>query len=175
MSACLMLAGCEPELFTVSPVTEEASEDALRFEKEYEDLNGKTDDSGNEYLNVDIRSSNTVVYLKDEAEFENFISGGSGILFCSSRENAWGRLAVPQLLNFGYEYDVPLYYFPSEEEPNILFVRNGEIFTGINLSSHEFLQEETRDVIAFYRLVEDSCEMWLMSEYDGVDEETVGD
>lgn len=73
-------------------------EDVLRFKKEYESLNNKTDKSGNKYKNVKIDKKSRINYLDDLDEF-NLFESGSALIFIGEEDNIETRNVVEVLLS----------------------------------------------------------------------------
>lgn len=80
-----LLVGCSKE------------NDAIKFKKEYESLNGEISSSGKKYLDVDIDKKNIIKYA-DIEEINNIINNGTGVIYFGYPECPWCRNAVPCLL-----------------------------------------------------------------------------
>jgi len=114
--------------------------DALRFKVEYEYWNNVLRDETDEHLFMYVRSDNTVVYL-DEYELREFLIEGTGIFFFGNGTCPWCRLAIPPLLDFGYDNNVALYYFNPVADREA----DTELHRHILEIWHDYLPVNTRD------------------------------
>ena len=98
------------------------------FKKEYESLNGKTNDNGKTYLNVNISKDNPVEYADYKKVFE--VLDKSGIIYFGFSECPWCRNAVPVLLDAAKETGVEkIYYMNNLNDRDIKKLENNEIVT----------------------------------------------
>jgi thiol-disulfide isomerase/thioredoxin len=84
--------------------------DAVRFQQEYEALNGTLRDNGEPHLYMNISPDNNVVYL-DYEELVDFINEGTGVFFFANASCPWCRLLIPIMLDFAEERGINLYYY----------------------------------------------------------------
>lgn len=104
--------------------------DDQKFKEEYESLNGKQNDSKKDYVTVDIKEDNHVVYETAE-EIIKRLENGTGIIYFGFKECPWCRNAVPVLINSASALGVDsIYYYDAsairdQKELN----ENGEIIT----------------------------------------------
>lgn len=145
----------EKETSTNNEVT-----DALKFKNEYEDLNGKTTNSGKEYLNIQIDKNNPIKYITYD-ELMDILDSGTGIIYFGFPECPWCRNAVPVLLEAIKEQSInEIYYFNAhdmrdEKELN----ENGEIVT-----TKEGTDEYNKIVEKLYD---------YLNVYDGLNDDTI--
>lgn len=87
------------------------TEDEKRFEKEYEDINGKVREStGVINSTIDIPSDNNIVYATD-MEIASLIESGTALIYMGFNECPWCRSAVPILINTAVSSDVDKIYY----------------------------------------------------------------
>lgn len=90
--------------------------DSQLFKEEYESLNGKTNDNGLEYFNVDIPLENKVVYMKDADDVIYQLTHGTHIIYFGFNTCPWCRQMVPLLLESCDKYvGVKIYYYDFRE------------------------------------------------------------
>jgi len=97
----LLLVGCQ------SKIT-----DAQKFKNEYESLNGKTNDNGLEYFNLDIPSENKVIYLDNSKEVIDALTHGTKVIYFGFNTCPWCRQLIPLLLDEVNKYvGIKIYYY----------------------------------------------------------------
>ena len=101
----------------------DASEnDAARFKREYEVLNGQTSLSGeNIYQTLDIPKKNPFVYVDGE-EAKALLTSESGIMFMGFPECPWCRTLLPALVAAVQEsgYKGKVYYYNGLDDRDVL-------------------------------------------------------
>ncbi|MCR5068014.1 MAG: hypothetical protein K6A14_08145 [Erysipelotrichaceae bacterium] len=87
------------------------SSDALRFKREYEQLNGQKDDNGKPYPEISIPEDNTVRYVDEQKICEAF-ENGTHVIYLGWPECGWCRRMLPVLLQTVKEYSgISVYYY----------------------------------------------------------------
>lgn len=84
--------------------------DAIKFKKEYEELNGKTSTSGKEYPKLEISKNNPIKY-KTEEELVEIIKNGTGVIYFGFPTCPWCRSALPSLLEAAEEAGIKDIYY----------------------------------------------------------------
>ncbi|MFA5603577.1 MAG: hypothetical protein WDA12_01820 [Bacilli bacterium] len=89
------------------------TKDSLKFEKEYEVLNGTKNANGTEYLNIDIPSANPIKYLTIDETIE-FLENGTGILYLGRPGCPYCRSTLNTFLDFAKDNEIKKinYYNP---------------------------------------------------------------
>lgn len=133
--------------------------DAIKFKKEYESLNNKTNTSGKQYLTVNINKNNKIKYATYE-EIVEILTSKSGVIYFGFPECPWCRNAITPLLEAADETNINIYYF------NALSIRdkkhldeNGNIITD---------EEGTEEYKKLIQLMYDS-----LGAYEGLKDETI--
>lgn len=93
-------------------IVEKITKDEEKFKKEYEALNDKYDEQRQmNYVNVDIKEDNNIIYSNAE-EIIKLLESGTGIIYFGFPECPWCRNAIPVLINTASEYSIKqIYYF----------------------------------------------------------------
>lgn len=93
-------------------IVEKITKDEEKFKKEYEALNDKYDEQRQmNYVNVDIKEDNNIIYSNAE-EIIKLLESGTGIICFGFPECPWCRNAIPVLINTASEYSIKqIYYF----------------------------------------------------------------
>lgn len=87
------------------------TEDALRFKKEYEDVNGTIrEKDGMLFNNVDIPEQNPIQYINID-EFVDILNNKSGIVFLSSPTCPYCRASISSLLKAAKELKISTIYY----------------------------------------------------------------
>lgn len=87
------------------------TEDALRFKKEYEDVNGTIrEKDGMLFNNVDIPEQNPIQYINID-EFVDILNNKSGIVFLSSPTCPYCRASISSLLKAAKELKMTTIYY----------------------------------------------------------------
>ena len=76
--------------------------DSLKFKEEYENLNGKDNGNGKNYLSIDIKSYNPISYSNYEEIFD-ILDKGTGVIYLGFPECPWCRNLVPVLVDSALE------------------------------------------------------------------------
>lgn len=95
------------------------TEDALRFKKEYEDVNGMIKEKdGMLFNNVDIPEQNPIQYINID-EFVDILNNKSGIVFLSSPTCPYCRASISSLLKAAKELKMTtIYYYDISKDEN---------------------------------------------------------
>ncbi len=95
------------------------TEDALRFKKEYEDVNGTIrEKDGMLFNNVDIPERNPIQYINID-EFVDILNNKSGIVFLSSPTCPYCRASISSLLKAAKELKMTtIYYYDISKDEN---------------------------------------------------------
>lgn len=95
------------------------TEDALRFKKEYEDVNGTIrEKDGMLFNNVDIPEQNPIQYINID-EFVDILNNKSGIVFLSSPTCPYCRASISSLLKATKELKMTtIYYYDISKDEN---------------------------------------------------------
>lgn len=95
------------------------TEDALRFKKEYEDINGMIrEKDGMLFNNVDIPEQNPIQYINID-EFVDILNNKSGIVFLSSPTCPYCRASISSLLKAAKELKMTtIYYYDISKDEN---------------------------------------------------------
>ena len=104
--------------------------DSLKFKEEYENLNGKDNGNGKNYLSIDIKSYNPISYSNYEEIFD-ILDKGTGVIYLGFPECPWCRNLVPVLVDSALEEKVsPIYYLNISGDRNTLsLTKKGKIKT----------------------------------------------
>ncbi len=84
--------------------------DNLRFKEQYESLNGKKDDSGKEYVKVEINEKNPVIY-KSDAEILDVLNKETAIVFFGYESDSWTRNIIDPLLQIASDNGIEKIYY----------------------------------------------------------------
>lgn len=95
------------------------TEDALRFKKEYEDVNGMIrEKDGMLFNNVDIPEQNPIQYINID-EFVDILNNKSGIVFLSNPTCPYCRASISSLLKAAKELKMTtIYYYDISKDEN---------------------------------------------------------
>ena len=106
--------------------------DAIKFKKEYESLNGEVSKSGKKYLDVNIEKNNIIKYATIE-EINDIIKTGTGVIYFGYPECPWCRNAIPCLLEAASNTALDkIYYLNLYDVRDILSVgEDGSIVTEV--------------------------------------------
>lgn len=83
------------------------------FTAQYENLNGKKNDWGEEYYHVEIPPETQVTILEYTGLME-MLESGSGMLYIGRPGCPWCRLLLPVLTRFTIDNDIVIYYYDIE-------------------------------------------------------------
>lgn len=88
----------------------EKDTDAIKFQNEYSELNGKTNEyNGKNYVNVNISDKNTVNYVTEEKAVE-LLKEGTGVIYFGFSTCPWCRSLVSTLTKVAEEKEETIYY-----------------------------------------------------------------
>lgn len=100
--------------------------DAIKFKKEYEEINGK-EAYGMKYSTLEISEDNPIKYSNAD-EIERVLKDGNGIIYLGYPNCPWCRTAVPVLLTAAIDAGVDkIYYINMSEERDSYIVKDGEV------------------------------------------------
>lgn len=110
------------EVFLITGCGKET--DALKFKKEYEDLNGKTiENTKYKYPSIEISKNNKVKYSNYDEVLE-VLKDGTGVIYLGYPTCPWCRNAVPVLLEAANEVGIEdIYYINMKEERDEIKVK----------------------------------------------------
>ncbi|MBQ7891250.1 MAG: thioredoxin family protein [Erysipelotrichaceae bacterium] len=90
--------------------------DAQKFKKEYEALNGQSNDAGVLHKTIEISENNPMIYATDE-EVITMLESGTGIIYFGFPDCPWCRAALPVLLEAAEEeLMTKIYYLNNKEQ-----------------------------------------------------------
>lgn len=146
----LILTGCNKKEET----------DSIKFKKEYESLNGKTNDYKKEYSSILIDENNPIVYVTYD-EIINIIKNDTAIIYFGFPECPWCRTAIPVLLDSANEMGIDkIYYF------NALSIRDKK---SLDKDGNIIVEEEgTEEYKEIVKLLYD-----FLPSYEGLNDETI--
>ncbi len=106
------------------------TEESLKFQKEYQDLNGKTNDNKKEYLKVELAENAPIIYTTYEEIFK-ILENGTGVIYFGFPECPWCRNLIPVLTTSAMEYKLDkIYYLNNREDRNTLsLTKKGKVKT----------------------------------------------
>lgn len=114
-------------ILCVFTITACSKSDSLKFKEEYEALNGKDNNQGNQYKEVSISKTNPIKYSNYE-EIIDVIKNKTGIIYLGYPECPWCRNAIEVLLDVAKEYSInKIYYLNMYNERDYYEVKNGEL------------------------------------------------
>ena len=148
----LLFTGCEVEI----EKEKDANLDQIRFEEEYESVNGKELKDDKVYSSIDVISDNKVKYL-DSTETIEFLESGTGIIYFGFPECPWCRSLVPVLTEVVSDSNLDeLYYFNALDIRDVKKLEDGEIVTSKEGSDDYYkIVEILKDELGSYKGLED--------------------
>ena len=139
-------------------MTKEKS-DNVKFKEEYESLNGKKNDSGKKYLDVNIDKNNSVKYATYD-ELIKLLDSGTGVIYFGFPECPWCRNALPVLLKAAKETEMEeIYYFNAKDMRDTKELKDGKIVT---------TKEGTKE---YYNLIDKLKD--VLGPYDGLEDDSI--
>lgn len=106
---------------------ETTEDDAIKFKKEYEELNDTKNPSGKTYPKVEISESNPVKY-SNAKEIIKVLDSGTGIIYLGYPKCPWCRNAVPILMQAASDLGIEkVYYMNMYDERDEYGVEDGEL------------------------------------------------
>lgn len=138
---------------------EKITNDEKVFKKEYESLNGKTNDQGKLYVQIEVPENNHMKYSSEE-EIIKLLQTGTGIIYFGFPECPWCRNIVPILSEVVSDNSISTIYYLNalsirdkkhlDENGNIVTDKEGtqnyykivELLSGY-LGSYETLNDES--------------------------------
>ena len=111
-------------------------DDAFRFKKEYESLNGKENDKGRDYVNIQIPDENPMVYADLDTILK--VIETEGIIYFGFDECPWCRNALPVLIEAANEKEVEkIYYYDIKDIRDTLTLNeDGTVFEYMDESKY---------------------------------------
>lgn len=136
--------------------------DALRFKREYEEVNGK-EVSGMRYPVLEISDDNPIKY-SDVEEVEKILKDGTGVIYFGYPNCPWCRTAVPVLLHAAMDAGVNrIYYIDMANERSTYSVVDGEI---------KIDKEGTEQYRKLLELFDDYLDDYVIKDNDGKEYQT---
>lgn len=131
--------------------------DISKFKEEYEEYNNKKNDSGTEYLNVEVSTKNNVKYSSYDEVF-SLLENGTGVIYFGFPTCPWCRNLVPVLLDSQLEAGLDkIYYLNNKEDRDTKVLENGKIITEKEgTDNYKKLLEKLDPVLGEYKELEDS-------------------
>ena len=128
---------------------------STRFKLEYESLNGKENESGETYPNVNIPNDNKIVYSNYDQIFE--VLDDTGVIYFGYPKCPWCRNAVPVLLEAAEEVGInQIYYLNNETDRDTKVLKDGKVITEKEGSdNYNKLLEKLGDKVSTYEGLED--------------------
>lgn len=115
ISTIIVLKNREQEL---NKENKEINQDAIKFKKEYEELNGTIrEKDGHIYNNVNISEDNPIIYITLE-ELVNILNSGKGIVFISNPTCPYCRASIPSLLEVAQDLKIDKIYYYNTKSKN---------------------------------------------------------
>jgi len=141
--------------------------DAVKFQEEYESLNGKHDDKRNrDYLEVSIGKENPVVYASFE-EVLKVLDNGTGVIYFGFPECPWCRNLIPSLLEAADKAGIEkIYYLNALEDRDVLELndKNEVVTKQEGTENYQKLLVELDDVLSDYVLETDAGKKVMTGE-----------
>ncbi|MBE6156309.1 MAG: hypothetical protein E7161_00990 [Firmicutes bacterium] len=101
--------------------------DAVKFRKEYMELNGKVNEAnGKAYVNVTLNDTNTIKYVT-EAETVELLENGTGIIYFGFSKCPWCRSLVSTLASVAEEKNETIYYLDVLDIRSSFEVKDGAL------------------------------------------------
>ena len=91
-------------------ITNNSQTDGIKFNEEYEKLNGKKNDQGKKYREITIDSKNKIVYKTTEEVLDLIDKKKSFVLYFGFDTCPWCRSVVPTLASVSKELNQEVYY-----------------------------------------------------------------
>ena len=111
--------------------------DAIKFKKEYEELNGKKINDELKYNKLNINSNNPIKYSNYE-EVIDIINNKTGIIYLGFPNCPWCRTAIPVLFDVAKDYDVKtIYYINIYNDRDQFEVQNNKLVYSLDENGNE--------------------------------------
>lgn len=139
--------------------------DAILFQEEYENLNGKESDYGSVYRSLDIEKDNPFVYKEAGDILKMIDDEETFVVYFGFASCPWCRSVIPSLIEVSRDLGIQtIYYVDVKEIRDVLTLdENGSVILE---------KEGTND---YYRLVEkfdDVLERYVLTDEDGKEVDT---
>lgn len=135
--------------------------DAFRFKNEYESLNGKKDQDGNEYSKLTISKQNPMSYVSAD-EVLKLLDSGTGMIYIGSPKSSDCREIIPILMSISAELGVDEIYYLDATSIRDVKERNPET------NEIETITEGTEEYYAIVSRLEE-----YLPAYEGLDDEAI--
>lgn len=113
----LNIAGCKDK--------EEKKEDAIKFKKEYEVLNGTSNDSGKEHRTLTILEDNPFIYITSQEIISKIKNKESFYIYFGSAYCPWCRSVIEQAIKTAKENNIKtIYYFDIWDGDHVEILRD---------------------------------------------------
>ena len=131
--------------------------DMVKFEKEYEEYNGKETPYGGNYLEIDIAKENNIKYSSYD-EVYSILEDGTGVIYFGFPTCPWCRNLVPVLVDAAKEAGIDtIYYLNNMEDRDSKELVDGEIVIKKNGTKNYYkLVEKLESVLGEYEGLNDS-------------------
>jgi len=135
------------------------SEDAAKFKREYESLNGTIRESdGEKYNDIKVDKKNPIKYI-DCKEALEVLKKNQAIVYVGAEWCPWCRNAVPVLFDVAKEYGVEeIYYLNLDNEKSSFEIKNGELVNTVKGS---------KDYYALLEALSNHLEDYSITSEDG--------
>lgn len=136
-----------------------SSNDAKKFKKEYESLNGQKNANGKEYISVDIKDDSKIYYATYQ-EIMDLLNHGTGVIYFGFPECPWCRNMIPVLLDAADETSIEkIYYFNALSMRDTKSLKDGVIVT------------EKEGTEEYYQLL--NALSSILGPYEGLNDDTI--
>lgn len=115
LAVLLFVSACSKTNIPKQPDEVIENKDAVKFDAEYTSLNGKTNDSGVKYLDMEIGENNPFTY-SSFAEINEVIRNGTGVILFGFPECPWCRNAIPVLNDVAEQENIKQIYYLNVRE-----------------------------------------------------------
>lgn len=133
----------------------EENKDALKFQNEYMELNGK-EIYGFTYVEVDISENNTVKYVSEEEAVE-ILEKGSGVIYFGFATCPWCRSLVTTLTKVAEAKNETIYYLDISNIRSKFEIKDGKL---------NKTKEGTEGYYEILRVLDDQLEDYYLTDKD---------
>lgn len=148
-------------LFVITGCTKS---DAVKFKKEYEELNGKKSSTGEEYISLDIDKDNIIKYSSVD-EVIDIIKSDTGVIYFGYPECLKCRNVIDVLLDVSGSTSVDTIYYLNVKDirDRLSIDENGNITTEV---------EATEEYKELLEVLDSILEEYILKDKDGNDIDT---